>query len=417
MEIQLNIPRGQRQQEFLDYLNAALRGRISSSTGSVGINSDGLFESTVTGPFSVDQGVIHLSWRIKKDAEGTLLGVTVDPTDPQVSDEKWRTAAHDFITSVLATTLAETRTKYFRRSFFCYIGPQLDGEYWLPGYRFAPAYPGDPEPHLINAERVVSIDQEVTAIDEMHSFALADEASRRHAARLTLLLNTGLYRTELVQRWVWPIVEGKPSTESVRYQLGFVHPAANLTQMPKKEEQCSLGAYRGSLAARYRVAGEMLSLPPEARKILRSVDNADPLVTGAFDCGARLYQVAAVCGRYFPSVGLAYRVAAVEAVCQADRICNGFSDFMRTHITSQTNLEEILDYLYRVARSAHFHGGEFPMGEFRRHSFFDPLMDAEAIERDALHRTCYELTREAIVNWLSRLIPDVAGADSDETSA
>lgn len=417
MEIQLNLPRGQRQQEFLDYLNAALRGRISSSTGSAGINKDGLFESTVTGPFSVAQGAIHLSWRIKKDAKGTLLSVAVEASDPEVSEEKWRTAAHEFVTSVLATTLAETRKKYFRRSFFYYIGPQLDGEYWLPGYRFAPAYPGDPQPHLINAERVISIDQEAAAIDEMHAFALTDEASRRHAARLTLLLNTGLYRTEHVQRWVWPVVEGIPATESVRYQLGFVHPSANLSQMPKKGEQCSLGAYKGGLAARYRVAGEMLSLPPEARKILRSVDNADPLVANAFDCGARLYQVAAVCGRYFPSVGLAYRVAAVEAVCQADRTCKGFSDFMRKHVTSQTDLDEILDYLYRVARSAHFHGGEFPMGEFGRHSFFDPLMDADTIQQDTLHRTCYELTREAIVNWLSRLIPDTASTDSDEASA
>jgi hypothetical protein len=261
---------------------------------------------------------------------------------------------------------------------------------------------------------VVSIDQEVAAIDEMHAFTVGDEAARRHAARLSLLLNTELYPPQHENRWVWPVVEGKPATESVRYQLGFVHPSANLVQMPKKGEQCPLGAYRGSLAARYRVVGDLLSLPPEARKILRGVDNAAPLVTDAFDRGARLYQVATVCGRYFPSVGLAYRVAAVEAVCQADRTCKGFSDFMRKHITSQKHLDEVLDYLYRVARSAHFHGGEFPMGEFGRRPFFDPLMDVESAQLHALHRTCYALTREAIVNWLSQLIPAAAGAESDE---
>lgn len=417
MEIQLNLPHGQRQQEFLDYLNAALRGRMSSSTGSAGMNKDGLFESTVTGPFSVGQDAVHLSWHITKDAKGTLLSVAIEATDSSVGEEEWGIAAHEFITSVLTTSLAETCTKHFRRSFFYYIGPQLDGEYWLPRYRFAPAYPGDPEPHLINAERVVSIDQEIAAIDDMHAVALADEASRRLAARLTLLLNTGLYQTENTQRWVWPVGEGEPMKESVRCQLGFVHPSANLTQMPKKNEQCPLGAYKGNLAARYRVAGEMLSLPPEARRILRSVDKADPLITNAFDCGARLYQVAAVCGRYFPSVGLAYRVAAVEAVCQADHTCKGFGDFMREHVSSQTDIDDILDYLYRVGRSAHFHGGKFPMGEFGRQSFFDPLMNDEAVQRDALHRTCYELTREAIVNWLIQLIPDTAGTDSDEASA
>lgn len=414
MDIQLNLPRGQRQQDFLDYLNAALRDRVSSYTGSVGINSDGDFESTLTGPFPIDHESVHLKWRIKKDTKGTLLSIGVEAADGEVSGNRWRAAAHEFTTSVLATAFSDARKTYFRRSFFYYVGPQLDGEYWLPGYRFAPAYPGDPEPHLVNAERVISIDQNVAAIDNMHASALADEASRRHAARLTLLLNTELYRAEPNQRWVWPLVEGIPTTESVRYQLGFQHPAANLSVMPKKNEQCPLGEYKGSLTARYRVIGELLSLPPEARRILRSVDNAAPLVTDAFDRGARLYQVAAVCGRYFPSVGLAYRVAAVEAVCQADRTCKGFGDFMRRYVASRSDLDQILNYLYGDIRSAHFHGGEFPMGEFRRQSFFDPLMDAEATQRDALHRLCHELTREAIVNWVIQLIPDAASTNPNE---
>jgi hypothetical protein len=418
MDIQLNIPRGQRQREFLDYLNSALRQRTASYTGSAGLNKEGLFESTVTGPFPVDQGLIQLTWRITKDSNGTLLTLLIESADPQVAEDTWRTALYEFVTSVLATTLAEKRQKFFRRSFVFYIGPQLDGEYWLPGYRFAPAYPGDPQPHLINAERVVSIDQEVEAIDLNHVIALAEEAARRHAARLSLLLNTGLYGAEHVLRWVWPAVEGKPATESARFQLGFMHPSLNLTQMPKKGEQCALGGYKGSLAARYRVAGELQSLPPEARKILRGVDNAEPLVSDAFDRGARLYQVATVCGRYFPSVGLAYRVAAVEAISKADTECKSFSEFMRKHVISQKDIEGVLTYLYGVARSAHFHGGEFPMGEFSRSPFlFDPLMDSEAVQRDALHRTCYELTREAIVNWLNQMIPEVPGVDPDDAGS
>jgi hypothetical protein len=249
----------------------------------------------------------------------------------------------------------------------------------------------------------------------MHAYALAEEG-HIDMLLIKLLLNTGLYRTENAHRWVLPVINGKPEAESARYHMGFKHPSANLSQMPKKGQQCSLGAYKGNLAARYRVAGELLSLPPEARKILKSIDNADLMVTEAFDCSARLYQVAAVCERYFPSVGLAYRVAAVEAICQADPACKGFSDFMRKYISSQTDLDSILNYLYGVARSAHFHAGQFPMGEFSRHPLFDPLMDAEVVERYTLHRTCYELTREAIVNWLSRLIPDAVGINADESN-
>lgn len=415
MEIALNIPRGQRQQEFIDYLNSALRQRIASSTGSAGVNKDGLFESTVTGPFSIDRGMIQLTWRVTKDSKGTLLKLVIESADPSAAEGDWKTEVYEFVTSVLATALAEKRQKFFRRSFFFYVGPQLDGEYWLPGYRFAPAYPEDSQPHLINAERVVSIDQEVEAIDDLHASALAGEAAHRHAARLSLLLNAGLYRTEQALRWGWPAFEGQPATESVRFYPGFMHPSLNLTQMPKKGERCALGGYKGSLSARYRVAGELQSLPPEARKILRGVDNSDPLVADAFDRGARLYQVATVCGLSFPSVGLAYRVAAVEAISSADNQCKGFSDFMRKHVSSRKDIEEALTYLYGVARSAHFHGGEFPMGEFSRSPFcFDPLMDSEAMQRDAFHHMCYELTREAVVNWLNQMVPDIPETDPEE---
>ena len=415
MEIELNLPRGQRQQGFVDYLNSALRRRITPSTGSGRVTAEGLLESIVTGPFSIDQSLIPLTWRIIKDSKGTLLKLVIEGADPSVMESSWKTAVYEFVTSVLATALAETRQKFFLRSFFYYVGPQLDGEYWLPGYRFAPAYPEDSDPHLINGERIVSIDQEIEAIDDLHASTLAGEAALRHVARLSLLLNTGLYGSEQVLRWGWQAVEGKP-IESVRFHPGFMlHPALNFTQMPKKGEQCTLGKYKGSLAARHRVAGELQSLPPDARKILRGVDHSAPLVTDAFDRGARLYQVATVCGRFFPSVGLAYRVAAVEAISKADDQCKGFSDFMRKHVSSPKDNEKALAYLYGAVRSAHFHAGEFPMGEFNRSPFgFDPLMDFETMARENFHRVCYELTREAIVNWLSQMIPETSETESDD---
>ena len=416
MKIPLNLPRNSAQQDFLDFLNSELRARMLSFSGSAGFD-DEVFHSTVSGPFSLDQDSVHLSWRLEKDLDGTLLSIRVAAEDSSDSSSAWETAARELVTSVLAATLADTRKKYFRRSLFFYIGPQLDGEYWLPTYRFAPAYPDDPDPYLINAERVVSIDQEVEAIDKIHAIAIADEASRRHAARLTLLLNTALYRGDNNHRWVYPITDGGKVEKSERYQLAFVHPDIHLAEMPKKGVQCTLGKYEGSLAARYRVAGDLLSLPPEARRVLRNVDAAEPRVSNAFDCGARLYQVAAVCGAYFPSVGLAYRVAAVDAVRQADGSCGSFSEFMRKHVANQPNLEEILEYLFSTVRSAHFHGGQFPVGEYGRQFTFDPFMNAEAVQRDALHRTCHELTREAIVSWINQSISVVDVVRNNENGA
>src|ERR1700731_2174361 len=96
-----------------------------------------------------------------------------------------------------------------------------------------------------------AVDQHVNAIDTMQSIALAEESSRRHSARLSLLLNLGLYRQEVTQRWVLPVHDGQPATASVRLNLGFQHPDAAIMEMPEKGKICDLGGYKGSLSARY----------------------------------------------------------------------------------------------------------------------------------------------------------------------
>jgi hypothetical protein len=414
MEISLNIPRGHRQEQFLDYLNSALRERFLTSCGSVAVTAEGDLQIWVQGTFALHGRQIEMKWQVTKDPSGSLSKLSVQAVDPSVPENDWHTAVYEFVTSVLATTVAEKQQKFFRRTLFYYIGPQLDGEYWLPGYRFAPAYPGDADQYLINAERVVCIDQNIWAIDEDHASVLAEERARRNSARLSLLLNVGLYRHDHEKRWVLPILDGKLASESSRFQLGFTHPSLFLKDMPKKGALCNLGSYKGSLAARYRIMGQLESLPGEARKILRGVDNAEPLVSDAFDRGSRLYQVACVCGRIFPSVGLAYRVAAVDAISKADKDCKSFSDFMRKHVTSQSEIDGILSYLYGNARSGHFHEGVFPMGEFAPSQGMAPLMDEERLGRDSLHRTCYELTREAIVNWLTKMVPDKPDSDAED---
>lgn len=404
----LNLERGDRQRYFLDNLNSALRTLTSSSTGSAGLSEDGLFRSTVTSPFPVETSHVPLTWEVVKAADGTLLNLNVTCTDPSVDETRWTTPVYDVVTRVLAAALSEKRMPFFQRSLFFYLGPQLDGEYWLPGgYRLAPVDPDDPEPFLINAERVVTIDMVVDAVDEHNARTLAWEAARRHAARLSLLLSIGLYRgISQEHRWVMPIQEsGAPAAASVRYAVLFARPGLSLESMPRKGELCALGGYKGSLTAKYRWAGERLSLPPQARKILRGVDLAQPVIVDAFDRGARLYQVGTVVGYQFPSVGLAYRIAAVESIARADPTARSFGEFMRKYTTTATEVDTLLDYMWGSVRSAHFHGGEFPLGEFARVAFFDPLMDPEDAQRSTIHRVCHELTREAIVNWMMSLLP------------
>lgn len=404
MKVELNLPKGSKQRLFLDFLNSQLRQRTSGYSGSAGYKEDGTFESTITGPFSIDQEKLTITWRLVKSADGTLQYIEANCEAETISDIKWENAAQEFINSVFSATLAERKNKFFKRFFFSYIGPQLDGEYWLHGVRFSPAWPDDDQPHLINAERIVSIDIEIDAIDEMDAMSLASEISRRQAARLSLLLNEGLYQTSSSFVWVIPSNRGNPTDKSERLHRGFFGLGPQLTEMPKKGKVCPLGKYAGSLTARYRVAGELLSLPPEARKILNAIDSSDLAIIDSFDRAARLYQIAAVVGSQFPSVGLAYRVAAVEAISKADTSCNGFSDFMRKYVRSVSNIDSLLEYLYGSVRSAHFHAGSFPLGEFDGDRFFDPLMDSEDIKNSQIHRMCFDITREAIINWVSDLL-------------
>lgn len=409
MRIELNIKKGKKQQLFLDYFNSALRNVSTSASGSSQFYEDGTFESSTTIDFLVDDRAAPLTWKITKLPNGSLEGIEINNVDANDKEEPWREDVSNFINTLLTNAFKEKQQEFFFRRIFYYIGSQLDGEYWLPGFRFAPLNIEDSEPFLLKAERVVSFDMNIEAIDRMNAMSLADVRASRHAARLSLLLNIGLYQPQGTSRWVITANE-----ESERYQLGFRARDINIYQMPKKGEICELGKYSGSLAGIYTSAGELNSMPKESRKILRGLENAEQKIADRFDRCARLYQVAAVVGSRFPSVGLAYRVAAVEAIVQGNSEFDGFSDFIRKNISGRAKLNEDLDFLYSDVRSAHFHAGKFPMGEYDQMRFFDQLRGSDDIQRMEKRSVGYELTREAIINWLSRVIPEVEGAETND---
>lgn len=410
MKIELNLPKGDRQSVFLAHLNSQLESRLSSSLASARYREDGGFESTVTGTFAVGSEQVNLAWRLVKSPEGNLLFVEVESTNDTTSEINWEDAANKFVISVLTDAFTARRSKYFRRVFFHYIGPQLDGEYWFNGVRFAPVWPEDDHPHLLKTERVVSFDMNVDAIDEKDATSRADEIAKCQAARISLLLDIGLYKAVRESRWVVARTDQGPDDKSVRLQLGFFGHGTQLSELPNKGRVCPPGKYSGSING--WEAGNLISFPPETRKILRAVNESSPNIADAFDRGARLYQVALDLGNQYPSVGLAYRVASVEAISKADHECKGFSDFVRKYTTSTANLDNLLNYMYGTARSAHFHAGEFPLGEFSSKCIFDPLLDSKHIDLSHVHRKCYEIIREPIVNWIISLLPN----DSKESS-
>jgi len=376
---------------------------MSTAQGRAGFRQDGTFESVVTGPFNVDQDqVFELSWKYIKSQDGELLFVEVEEVGRDSGNDKWQNAVNGLVIGALTSALEIKRDLFFRRNVFNYIGPQLDGEYWFGQTRFAPVWPDDDEPHQFNAERVVCIDQMVSAIDAPDAWSLAQQSSARTAARLSLLLNRGLYRPPTEMRWV----QRPGDAKSIRGNLTFNGYGHWPLALPDKGESCKPGQWAGSLAADYLTIG-LLSLPQEARRVLRAIDEAPPAIIESFDRASRLYQVAAVLQQQFPSVGLAYRVAAVEALSKSDSSMNGFSEFMRKNVNSLADIAPVLKFLYGTVRSGHFHSGEFPLGEYDLMEFPRAFMSSEYVENERLRRIGFAVTREAIVNWLIARLPSV----------
>lgn len=401
MRIDINLERGVKQQRFLDYLNSSLGPMMNSSQGRARFHEDGTFESTLTGPVSIghDQ-FVELSWRYTKSKDGELLYIEVEQIVSTGSDA-WQDAASEVVKGAYESAYKDKRDQFFRRCLFNYIGPQLDGEYWFGQIRFAPILPDDDEPHAINAERVVCIDQTVAGIDELDAWALARQSSARIAARLSLLLDRGLYQPPQEQRWV---VHGG-EVKSIRAYLRFGGYAACPAALPAKGELCKPGQWGTSLG-NVRRSIELLSLPKEARRVFRAIDHeAPPSVSEPFDKACRLYQVGAVLQNQFPSVSLAYRVAAVEALGKSEVPASGFSEFMRRNITSHPDIDIALNYLYGTVRSAHFHSGEFPLGEYDLFEVPRAFLSSEHTRNVQLRLRGFEITREAILNWLIGRIP------------
>src|SRR5207237_7598719 len=109
----------------------------------------------------------------------------------------------------------------------------------------------------------------------------------------------------------------------------------------------------------------------------------------------------------------AYRVAALDAISRAHGSRKTISEFIRKFANPAPDRDRLIDYLWGVIRSAHFHSGEFPLGEFSSGRFFEPLIDAEQTTQEELHLACHVLTREVIVKWVDE---EVARSSDSEYS-
>lgn len=409
LKIPLDLLQGQKQQHFFDYFKAALRRYCPLVRGNALIQDDGSHITNLEGDFSSGNTLIPIKWSITRQSDGTILFIEISPINIETAPINWESIIQNFITKeLLIPTLAEKTKKCFHRNQFHYLGTVLDGEYWLPKFRLAPALPDDSIPMMVFTERVIYIEQEVQGIDYEHARLIAEENAKRYAARLSLILNTGLYRPENgAHKWFLKPDPEFRHTTTERWQLGFRNPSPLKTALPKKGVDCQLGAYKDSvLDNRGCVLGSTLACPKETRKILRALETQSQKFKDAFDSCARLYQVALTIGNRFPSVSLAYQIAAVEAITKTGfSEYKGFSDFMRQNLPQDEGINKVLDWLYSSVRSAHFHAGAFPLGEFLAQSF--DFLDWETHDLVNKQFSSHAIIRHAIMSWVLKEITSI----------
>jgi hypothetical protein len=394
MKRSLSIPKGAKQQLYFAYLNGEIRKRAVTSITTYNYAPDGrVFTTNIQTVFSEAFGQLNLLWVFATSPTGELVSVEVFPSI-EARQADWECSVREILDAALQSAFVESRTPTFRRQLLYYIGPRLDGEYWLKGgIRLAPPPLDDPWPGLVNAERIAVLDFEVKSIDDQDANYLASEFSRRWAARLSLILDVDLY--EQVGEHVW--VHDTDESSNLRFCRG-VRDLPTPTSMPKKGADCKLGE-KGPPLSMYVINGP-LRPPSEIRKILRGLDDLPKPVQDAFDGAARMYQIGLSLVRRFPSAALAYRVAATEALAKIDPDCNkSASAFTRKY--SPRVSEELLNFLYGDIRSSHFHEGKFRLGEFlvqrnMEHVPVDP--DGQLLSRRRYE--CFMATREALVNWM-----------------
>lgn len=158
--------------------------------------------------------------------------------------------------------------------------------------------------------------------------------------------------------------------------------------------------FEGSVFQHERAANSF-RCPKETRIILRGLAETNPGKRAAFDKCALLYQLALTIGRYHPTVRISYEYASVNAIVQAlSKEYRGVRDFIRKNVSGSDDC--LLDFLHSKIRSAHWHGGEFALGETDHGR--DHLTHPEGYTRFYTIMQAHRHIRTAIFTWVMKEI-------------
>ena len=388
--------------EFLDYLRVEIESIGPNWHGEGSFNDDGQFVErvfwSVSKPgYEDSQIVLTVTWK----TDGTLEPIVADVKGE--APDTWGSLVEETILRAVVATVNAKRERFFSRYAFAYIGPPLDGEYYIPGFmskfRIAPAvYPDDEQ--AFN-ERILYIDLYTEGIDRPQAHLIGKVHAEQIAALLSVFLGVGIYSIPpLEHRWVYIDSENMHRKTCKRYRLGFISPTPPPSTMPKKGVECPLGCIRSvdrtSIAD---VAYERrLRCPSDIRDLFRCFYSLPSDERETYIGAASLYRIALTAGRYYPTVQMSYQVAAIDALVWVKEHNQAtFDAFVQEYCPEAPS--HFGAEIYGKIRSAHFHSGALPGGEHKAMKF-GPFTGPDHLIRFNRPHLIHSITHTVLVRWL-----------------
>jgi hypothetical protein len=379
---------------FLDYLSVSL-SKFKFEGGEGSHLPDGGFQEKFRCLLPItSEYEIPAVWTITLKSDGTLapFEVSVDESAP----EEWQRVVEDTIRNTLVDLINGISGKFFQRHFFAYIGPLLDGEYYITDFRIAPSQPTSAFPFGLG-EEILIIDLEAEGINPAHALALGRVQAKKIASLLSVFLNVGFYTIPTAEsRWVYYGDDGCKC-----FQLGYKSSIRMPSEIPRNGIECKAGdAYevdRNKMEEIFK-PNEVLRCPRDIRVLFRTFHSLSPNEQAAYIGAASLFQIALVAGRHYPTVHMAYSVAAVDSLTK-EHSMNSFLQLV-CNLCPELQADDV-EYFYRKCRSAHFHAGALPGGEFeptRMTLLMTPRRDE--FVRMTLPRYTREAMRTVLIRWL-----------------
>lgn len=404
MEFSIPLQTEKKQRMFIDYLNPLLRDILGGCFGCSGASTVP-FRQTINGGIAIAGSFVPVEITVELQEHCVYIGLEIVDASCDIHEISIREKIQSIIQDSLAYALSERKRIIYTRYNLPYIGPALDGEYFINGMRIAPLFPDDKLKDNVDMERLLAIDIKTIAIDHYDAHSKSTQAVMQFAAQISLFLNIGIYFPAHESRFGYVDLINDHFSNPQRFQLNTGYLASTIGQLPKHGTLCPPGKYAGSFQRHYRMVG-MLNMPTDVRRLYNSLKRQPESLQIAFDKCSRLNHVACIIGMLAPSAALAYRIAAIDAASKYTVNCRDPRKFIKQYTDNSSDRDRLIKRMWDNYRSGHFHEGAFLLGEYDVPDWHGPIVMGSYLTRTTEEGDIAEMIRSALKNWLQAIADD-----------